>query len=445
MNKPFRRKIYDELLAWKNEKPKNSALLIEGGRRVGKTTIVKEFAKNEYKDYIYVDFSKEDDEMKNLFKKIKNLDDFFANFFILCKKDLIRGNLIIFDEIQFCPLARQAIKTFVEDGRYEYIETGSLLSIRDNTSNILIPSEERRLEMYPLDYEEFLWAFGEDKYASLLRDIYDNKKKIDNDSHKSMLSSFRKYMAIGGMPKVISIYQNTLSYKKVEQEKRDIIELYKEDLLKHDRKYHTLTRVLYDSMIPQLMSKNSSRYKLESTTNKRYRNIQDSVFDLADSKIVNIVNLISDPSPGLELSRVDSMFKIYPNDIGLFVSSIFKTNNKNIDDIYRGIIFNKIGANFGMIFEAYVAQALLCLSYHPYYHTYTLNGKRYEIDFIVQDRKHTTAIEVKSGEKFSIKSLEALSNKYKQTKFNKIVVCNKPICAKDNILYLPIYMLFCLR
>ena len=207
----FKRKIYEKLLEWKNSPVKNSALLIEGARRVGKSTIVEEFAKNEYEDYIMIDFMYETDEMKDLFKDLKNLDMFFSNFFLLAGKTLKPGSLIIFDEIQFCPLARQGIKKFVQDGRYDYIETGSLLSIRDNTDGISIPSEERRIEMFPMDYEEFLWAFGDYSTASLLRSVYNGNATINLGTHEMLLKNFRLYMALGGMPKVVSIFQETNS------------------------------------------------------------------------------------------------------------------------------------------------------------------------------------------------------------------------------------------
>jgi predicted AAA+ superfamily ATPase len=215
----YKRKVYNELLNWKNSKVNNSALLIEGARRIGKSTIVEEFAKNEFDDYILIDFMYETEEMMNLFKDIKNLDLFFSNFFLLAGKTLKPGSLIIFDEIQKCPLARQAIKKLVKDGRYYYIETGSLLSIRDNTDNITIPSEERRIEMYPLDYEEFLWAFGDESTANLLRSVYANNQTIPEGTHKELMKKFRLYMVLGGMPKVISIFQETNSYMEAEKEK----------------------------------------------------------------------------------------------------------------------------------------------------------------------------------------------------------------------------------
>ena len=444
----FKRKIYRQLLEWKNSKINNSALLIEGARRIGKSTIVEEFAKNEFDDYIMIDFMYENDEMKNLFKDLKNLDLFFSNFFLLAGKTLKPGSLIIFDEIQRCPLARQAIKKLVKDGRYYYIETGSLLSIRDNTDNITIPSEERRIEMYPLDYEEFLWAFGDDSTASLLRNIYLNNQKIPEDIHKELMKKFRLYMVLGGMPKVISIFQMTNSYMEAEKEKQDILKLYKDDLLKHDRKYGTQCRTLYDNLSNELMSQ-SSRYNIsKNSNNKRIKQLDDTIFDLDDSKIVKLCHHASEPQYGLELSKNISKFKMYSCDAGLLVTSIYKDKSLNVEDIYKKLVFGKINSNFGTIFESIVSQALVSNGYTPFYHTYTIEEegkiKRYEIDFMVESAGKVVAIEVKSGSNFTTSSLNNLKIKYPQLKFQKIVISNKTFSIKDNVMYLPIYMTFVL-
>lgn len=308
----YKRKIYNKLLEWKNSKSKNSALLIEGARRIGKSTIVEEFGKNEYDNYILVDFMYESDEMKNLFKNLNNLDTFFANFFLIVGKTLKPGSLIIFDEVQFCPLARQGIKKFVKDGRYDYIETGSLLSIRDNTDGISIPSEERRIEMYPMDYEEFLWAFNDFSTPSLLRNAYKGEVKIDLNTHESLMKKFRLYMALGGMPKVISIFQETNSYIEAEKEKEDIIKLYNDDLLKHDRKYHTICRMIYNNISSELI-KDNSRFILKNTNKNRFKQIEESLFDLNDSKIAKTCYKCSEPMYGLELSKTLGFFKLYPS------------------------------------------------------------------------------------------------------------------------------------
>lgn len=444
----YKRKVYNELLDWKNSKVNNSALLIEGARRIGKSTIVEEFAKNEFDDYILIDFMYETEEMMNLFKDIKNLDLFFSNFFLLAGKTLKPGSLIIFDEIQKCPLARQAIKKLVKDGRYYYIETGSLLSIRDNTDNITIPSEERRIEMYPLDYEEFLWAFGDESTANLLRSVYANNQTIPEGTHKELMKKFRLYMVLGGMPKVISIFQETNSYMEAEKEKQDILKLYKDDLLKHDRKYGTHCRTLYDNLANELMSQ-SSRFNIsKGSNNKRIEQLGDTIFDLDDSKIVKLCYHTSEPQYGLDLSKSISKFKMYSCDAGLLVTSIYKDKTLNVEDIYKKLIFGKINSNFGKIFESIISQTLISNGYTPFYHTYIIKEaekeKHYEIDFMFERAGKIVAIEVKSGSNFTTSSLNNLKIKYPQLKFERIVISNKSLSEKDSVRYLPIYMAFVL-
>ena len=435
------------MLEWKNDKYKNSALLIEGARRVGKSTIVEEFAKNEYPDYILVDFMYETDEMKDLFKDLKDLNLFFSKFFLLSGKTLKPGSLIIFDEIQFCPLARQGIKKFVKDGRYDYIETGSLLSIRDNTDSISIPSEERRIEMYPLDYEEFLWAFGDYSTSGILRDIYTNGKTIDNKTHNSLIKNFRLYMILGGMPKVISIYQETYSFIEADKIKKDIIKLYKDDLLKHDRKYGTICRTLFDNMSSELMKANM-KFSISKAGKKRSYQLVDSLYDLDDSKICRICYNCTDPVPGLELSKVNNMFKLYPCDCGLLVTSIYKEKKLSVDDTYKKLLFGRLNSNFGKIFESLVNQSLISNGYNPFYHTFKITkddkSSNYEIDFMIESSGDVIAIEVKSGSNFTAPSLNHLKEKYSQLKIKKVIISNKPFQKKDDILYLPIYMAFCL-
>ena len=443
----FKRKIYEKLLEWKNSPVKNSALLIEGARRVGKSTIVEEFAKNEYEDYIMIDFMYETDEMKDLFKDLKNLDMFFSNFFLLAGKTLKPGSLIIFDEIQFCPLARQGIKKFVQDGRYDYIETGSLLSIRDNTDGISIPSEERRIEMFPMDYEEFLWAFGDYSTASLLRSVYNGNATINLGTHEMLLKNFRLYMALGGMPKVVSIFQDTHSYIEAEKEKEDIIKLYKDDLLKHDRKYNTNCRVLYDNLASELM-KDNSRFVIKTTDNSRSKQIEESIYDLNDSKIARTCYKCTEPMYGLELSKTAGFFKLYSCDSGLLLTSIYKERNISKEEVYKKIMFGKINSNFGKIFESIVMQTLVTNGLSPYYHTFTIKEgekeKRYEIDFMVEVGSKVTAIEVKSGSNFTTSSLDKLKEKYVQLKFNKYIISNKAFKRDNDKVWLPIYMAFCL-
>ena len=258
--KLFKRKIYKQILEWKNSPIHNSALLIEGARRIGKSTIVEEFAKNEFpNNYIIVDFRKETNDVKSLFNNVKDLNDFFRKFFLSQNKVLKEGGLIVFDEVQFCPKAREAIKDFVSDGRYFYIETGSLISIKENVENIMIPSEERRIDMFPMDFEEYLWAVEDNNAFSLFKDIIANHEKINNAIHEQYLEKFRTYMIIGGMPKVLSIFLRTNSFKLANDEKMDILKLYRDDLRKHDNKHSTVCEAIFDS-IPSQLAKTNRRF-----------------------------------------------------------------------------------------------------------------------------------------------------------------------------------------
>ena len=444
----FRRKIYNQIKEWKEEKNKNSALLIEGARRVGKTTIVKEFAKNEYNDSIYIDFTYATDEIKKLFRKINpakplSMDQFFSDLFLLCEKDLKKGDLIIFDEVQHFPLARQAIKALVADGRFDYIETGSLISIRENTKDIQIPSEERRIEMHPMDFEEFCWAFGWNDKCSMLRDISNGHKTISENVHRQLMDDFRLYLSLGGMPKVISLYQETNSFMRCEKEKQDILKLYDDDLRKHDNKCNTRTLNIYDSMLPALKSW-SKRVKMKCKSENMRRAFQRSLKDLEDSKIVNSVYRSSDLSFG-SFMKEENGFKLYPLDVGLMLSSLIGDVNEDCENTYLKIRTGNLdGANFGCLYESLVAQSLVCNERKVYYHTFVYNDKRYEIDFVSFIKGKMNAIEVKSTKRFTTSSLSTLKLKYPQLKFNNIVISPKNLSYDNDTTYLPIYMTFLL-
>lgn len=444
----FKRKIYKQIKEWKDEKNKNSALLIEGARRIGKTTIVKEFAMNEYKNFIYIDFTYAPNEVKNLFKKINpsdplSMDFFFSDLFLSFGKTLEKGDLIIFDEVQHFPLARQAIKALVADGRFDYIETGSLISIRENTQEIQIPSEERRIEMHPMDFEEFCWAFGWNDKCELLRNILNERKTISENAHSKLMNDFRLYLALGGMPKVISLYQETNSFMRCEREKQDILKLYEDDLRKHDNKCKTHTLNIYNSMLPALKSW-SKRVKTNTRNQNMVEAYQRSLKDLEDSKIVNSVYRSADLSFG-SLMREENSFKLYPLDVGLMLSSLIGDTNEDCEKTYLKIRIGKLdGANFGILYETLVAQSLACNGRNIFYHTFEYNDKRYEIDFVTFIKGKLNAIEVKSTNRFTTSSLSSLKLKYPQLKFNKIVISPKALNYDGETTYLPIYMTFLL-
>ncbi len=431
-------------------KNKNSALLIEGARRVGKTTVVKEFARNEYDNFIYIDFTYASDDVKSLFKMINpdnklSMDQFFSDLFLSFGKTLKKGNLIIFDEVQHFPTARQAIKALVADGRFDYIGTGSLISIRENTQDIQIPSEERRIEMHPMDFEEFCWAFAWDEKCNLLREIFNEHRSISENVHKQLMNDFRLYLALGGMPKVISLYlyQETNSFIRCEKEKRDILKLYEDDLRKHDSKCKTKTLNIYNSMLPALKSW-SKRVKTNVRSQGMLQAYKRSLKDLEDSKIVNAIYRSSDLSFGSFIKEENS-FKLYPLGVGLMLSSLIGSVNEDCEKTYLKIRTGNLdGTNFGVLYESLVAQSLVRNERKPFYHTFELDGKRYEIDFVVFTKGKMNVIEVKSTKRFTASSLSVLKLKYPQLKFNKTIISPKTLSYDGGTTYLPIYMTFLL-
>ncbi len=444
----FKRKIYNQIKEWKEEKNKNSALLIEGARRVGKTTIVKEFAKREYTNFIYIDFTYASDDVKNLFKRINPfnklaMDQFFSDLFLFFGKTLKSGDLIIFDEVQHFPKARQAIKALVLDGRFDYIETGSLISIRENTADIQIPSEERRIEMHPMDFEEFCWAFGWDHKCQQLREILEQHRSISQSVHNQMMDDFRLYLALGGMPKVVSLYQETNSFLRCEKEKQDILKLYEDDLRKHDNKSNTQTLNIYNSMLPALKSW-SKRIKTGNRSQSMVKSYQRSLKDLEDSKIVNSVYRTTDLSFG-SLMKEENSFKLYPLDVGLMLSSLIGDVNEDCEKTYLKIRTGNLDcANFGALYESLVVQSLVCNERKVFYHTFDYQDKKYEIDFVVFIKGKMNTIEVKSTKRFTTSSLSALKLKYPQLKLNKLIISPKTLSYDDDVTYLPIYMTFLL-
>lgn len=441
----FKRKIYDKLVEWNNSSINDSALLIEGARRIGKTTIVTEFAKEYYKDnYLYIDFKIASDDLKDLFNDLRNMDIFFEKLFLFSGKGISKGGLVIFDEVQFCPKAREAIKYLVLDGRFRYIETGSLISIKENTVGIQIPSEERKVDMYPMDFEEYLWANNDTYTAEFLRNVYNNQKTIDDKIHKELMQKFRRYLAIGGMPKVLSVFLTTNSYYEAELIKKDILSLYKDDLRKHDMKYNTSCEIIFDA-IPYQLSKESTRFFVSSVTkDKRAEQLEKTLFDLEDYKLVNIVYNFKDVSSFFELSKINGLFKIYCVDTGLLVTSLLKGVENNITEAYKKIIVGEFDYNFGAIFESICSQMLIARGIKPYYHTFTheVDGKEksFEIDFMFQNNFKTYALEVKSTKRFETSSLNVLKDKYKQVKIKRMVASSKTLDFKKEYINIPIYM-----
>ena len=437
----FRRKIYDKLLEWKTESDGRTALLIEGARRVGKSTVVEEFAKNEYESYILIDFSRASRAVKELFEDISDLDYLFLQLQLQYKVDLHeRRSLIIFDEVQQCPLARQAIKALVADHRYDYVETGSLISIKRNVKDILIPSEERKISMYPMDHEEFLWAVGDLTTIPLLKKVFDSGKPVGVQIHRKLMRDFRLYMLVGGMPQAVNEYIETNNFRKVDQIKRDILNLYEDDFKKIDPTGKLSS--LFDA-IPAQLNKNASRYQVSSVLNgERAENILESIAELKDSKTVLVSYHANDPNAGISNNKDLGKFKLFLSDTGLFTTLMFKDRDFTENIIYEKLLNDKLSANLGYLYENAVAQILTANGDALFYHTFMNESTRrnYEIDFILARKNKVCPIEVKSSGYKTHASLDAFSRKFSDRILDKYLIYTKDFAKDEDIFCLPIYL-----
>ena len=437
----FKRKIYSKLLSWKEESNGNTALLIEGARRIGKSTVVESFAKNEYQSYILIDFSTVSKSIKALFEDISDLDYLFLQLQLQYKVDLHeRNSLIIFDEVQLCPLARQAIKSLVKDHRYDYIETGSLISIKKNIQNILIPSEERKLSMYPMDYEEFLWALGDHTTTALVRKLFDSRHPIGDKLHRKLMRDFRLYMLVGGMPQAIETYIEKNNLQLVDETKREIVDLYEEDFVKIDGT--GLAGDIYDA-IPANLSGNASRYILSSAREGvRSEKVRELIPDMLSSYTVNIAYHANNPDVGMALEKDAGRYKLFNSDVGLFITLAFKDKKYTENIIYNKLLSDKLDVNLGYVYENVVAQMLIAKGNNLFY--YTMKSKTsnhlYEIDFLTSVKDKICPLEVKSGNYRTHKSLDVFCNKFSNRICNKYVVHTKDYKWKNGIYYIPVYM-----
>lgn len=438
----FRRKIYDELLEWKQESNGRTALLIEGARRVGKSTVAETFAKKEYKSYILIDFSQASKEVKELFDDISDLNYVFLRLQLIYKTDLYeRDSVIIFDEVQLCPKARQAIKHLVKDNRYDYIETGSLISIQRNIKDILIPSEERKISMNPMDFEEFLWALGDVTTPKLLTDVFERKISVGDAVNRKLMRDFRLYMLVGGMPQAVASYIETNNFRKVDEVKRDILKLYEDDFKKIDASGRI--SLLFDA-IPAQLNTNASRYQVSSVlSGERAETILELIADMVDSKTIQIAYHANDPNVGMAYAKDLRRFKLFLADTGLLVTLIFKDKDFTENVIYEKLLSDKLSVNLGYVYENVVAQILTANGNALYYYTF-LNEKskhNYEIDFLLSKRNKICPIEVKSSGYTVHKSLDAFSEKYSERILDKYLVYTKDLKKEEDILMMPIYML----
>ena len=446
----MRRKIYDELLRWKERSRGESALLVQGARRVGKSYIVEKFAKNEYKSYILIDFNKAEQTVKDMFLyDLNDLDVFFFKLSTYYAGKLYeRESLIILDEVQLFPRARSAIKYLVADGRFDYIETGSLISIRENVKDILIPSEEDHIEMYPMDFEEFLWAMGDEAMPDLMRFCYDRRKPLGQALHRKAMDLFRQYLIVGGMPQAVAAFVKNRDFEKVERVKQRILKLYREDIRKHASGYEMKVEAIFDEIPSQLKNQNR-RFKLSALeTGARFEKYQEALFWLSDAMIVNNCFNSTEPSAGLNLNRDRTLLKCYMADTGLLVSHAFADNGMVGNDVYKKIMFDKLEVNMGMIVENCVAQMLVASGHKLFFYSNSSRddaASRMEIDFLIakdkiSSRHNISPIEVKSGKNYTLSSLRKFRDKYGRQLYISYVLHPADFKEEDGIVYLPLYM-----
>lgn len=439
--KIFRRKAYDKMLQWKTESNGTTALLVEGARRIGKSTLVEHFAKNEYKSYILIDFANVKQEVNQLIESsITDLDYFFMRLQLIYKVQLVeRKSLIIFDEVQMQPLARQAIKYLVKDGRYDYIETGSLISIRQNVKDIVIPSEEERLQMFPMDYEEFRWALDDNVTMPLLRQVLDSLQPLGQATHRKLMRDFRLYMLVGGMPQAVNEYLETNDLQKVDKIKRRILLLYADDLHKIDKTDRL--RTLFWA-IPEELHKNASRFQMttvvENTTVEKRQELLEA---MRESMIANVAYHSNDPHVGLHLTADKSHYKMYLADTGLFVTLAFWDKDFTENTIYQKLLSDKLDANLGYVYENIVAQMIRSAGNELYYYTFADgNRNQYEVDFLLSRGNKVVPIEVKSSGYKTHKSLDVFCEKFSSRVAERILIYTKDLQKDGATLCLPVYL-----
>ena len=439
----FKRKIYGRLLKWKETSNGNSALLVQGARRIGKSTIVEEFARHEYVSYILIDFTKCSREVFDLFNDVSDLDYIFLRLQLIYHVQLVnRKSLIIFDEVQFQPKARQAIKSFVEDHRYDYIETGSLISIRKNVRNILIPSEEERIDMFPMDYEEFRWALGDTTTIPLLRSVWEHPQPL-KEAHRKLMRDFRLYMLVGGMPQAVSAYLETNNFEAVDHTKRLILNIYDEDFGKIDPSGKA-ARIF--AAIPAQLNSNASRYQISSViAGAKTEDYVELISEMEKSKTINISHHCDDPNVGMTAFENLHQYKMFVGDTGLFVTLAFKDKDFTENILYNKLLNDKLSANLGYLYENIVAQMLVCSGNKLFYHTWpTESGKHnYEIDFLLSRGTKIVPVEVKSSTYKTHVSMDEFCKKFSsRIANNRYLVYTKDYDKKDTIKYLPSYLAY---
>ena len=436
----FRRKVYGKMLEWKTTSKGRSALLLEGARRIGKSTIVEEFAKKEYSSYILIDFNEASQDVKDLFENLMDLDYIFLYLQNIYQTSLYEHeSVIVFDEVQQCPKARQAIKYLVKDGRYDYIETGSLISIHKNTKDINIPSEEHRVEMFPMDYEEFRWALGDETGMSLLKQVFEKRMSLGEGINRMKMRDLRLYMLVGGMPQAVNEYLDTKNLQNVDLVKRQIIQLYADDF----RKIDPTGRIskLFTS-IPSQLSRNLMRYQPTPVVgNIPSDKIDELLLCLEDSKTINIAYHADDPYVGMSLTMDYGKYKLYVGDTGLFVTLAFWDKDFTENIIYNKLLSDKLSANMGYVYENLVAQMLRASGDRLFYYTFPKDKTHfYEIDFLLSRGNKLCPIEVKSSGYKTHASLDAFCRKFSDRIGQRYLIYTKDLQKDEQTLLLPVYM-----
>ena len=443
------RKIYSQLLEWKHISNGKTAMLIEGARRIGKSYIAETFARNEYQSYILIDFSIAPKQVKEWFDiYMEDIDTLLMNLQLHYNKKLTaRESAIIFDEIQDCPRARAAIKHLVKDGRFDYIETGSLISIKRNVKDILIPSEEDSISMFPMDFEEFLWAMGEDMLMDYMRQQYEKKCPM-GDFHRKALNLFRQYMIVGGMPQAVQTYKDTRDFEKVDYIKRQILKLYRNDIKKYAESLATRVTSIYDEL-PGQLQKHEKKFRLAALkTEARMRTFEDAFLWLTDARVVNCCYNSTEPNIGLRLNEDRTTLKCYFCDTGLLISHAFDANGIASQELYKKLMLGKLELNEGMLVENIVSQMLVASGHKLFFYSHydeKDSESRMEIDFLIQKRQVTSRhnispIEVKSSSRYTLSSIKKCIKKYGNYLSTPFVIHSADLKEEDGMLFIPLYM-----
>jgi len=446
----MKRKIYEKLLEWKRSSHGESAVLVQGARRVGKSYIVEAFAKAEYRSYILIDFNRADQQVKEIFlHDINDLETFFLKLSTLYNQKLYpRESIIIFDEVQLFPRARSVIKYLVADGRFDYIETGSLVSIKENVEGILLPSEEDQLCLYPMDFEEFLWAMGNDTLMPMIRSCFEKRKPLGQALHRKAMDLFRQYLIVGGMPQAIEAYARERDFDVVDRVKRRILNLYRDDIQKHAKGYELKVEAIFDELPSQLKNQNR-HFKLSALkAGARFEEYRDPLFWLSDAMIVNNCYNATEPTLGLRLNQDRTLLKCYMADTGLLVSHAFDENGIVSEEVYKKLLLDKLEVNMGMVMENAVAQMLVASGHRLYFYANSDRKdkeNRMEIDFLIAkgkitNRHNISPLEVKSGKNYALSSLRKFIAKYYEQVHIPCVLHTGDLKEESGILFLPIYM-----